>query len=76
MPLEKARARFAETGGPYLVMPTDSKHWCRQYRIEGNEKRLALGNYSTVSRVAARCPKRAAKSWPQRGRPCCRRKSV
>lgn len=54
-PPDKARARFNDAGGLYLeVVPTDGKHSRWKYRIEGKEKRLALG--SDPGGVAGRNP--------------------
>ncbi|KGB98415.1 hypothetical protein DM43_3919 [Burkholderia cepacia] len=36
------------------VMPSGSKYWCQKYRVDGKEKRVALGVYPAVSILAAR----------------------
>lgn len=47
--------RLADSQGMYLeVMPNGSKYWRLKYRIDGKEKRVALGVYPTVSLLAAR----------------------
>ena len=54
-PVDKARARFTDTGGLYLeVVPSGGKHWRWKYRFGGKEKRLALGTYPQVSLAIAR----------------------
>jgi len=54
-PLDKPRARFADSGGLYLeVVPTGGKHWRWKYRFGGKEKRLALGTYPAVTLSMAR----------------------
>jgi integrase len=61
-PPEKARARFADAGGLYLeVVPTGGKHWRWKYRIEGKEKRLALGSYPAVTLGDARAKREKAR---------------
>ncbi len=35
-------------------MPTGAKYWRLKYRVDGKEKRAALGVYPTVSLLAAR----------------------
>ena len=46
-PTDKARARFADSGGLYLeVAPNGGKRWFWKYRFAGREKRIALGHYS------------------------------
>lgn len=47
--------KMADGGGMYLeVMPNGSKYWRLKYRVNGKEKRLALGVYSDVSLALAR----------------------
>jgi integrase len=61
-PPDKARARLFDAGGLYLeVMPTGGKHWRWKYRMEGKEKRLALGSYPAVTLVAARAAREKAR---------------
>lgn len=53
-PRERAY-KLADGQGMYLeVMPTGAKYWRLKYRIDGKEKRAALGVYPTVSLLAAR----------------------
>lgn len=54
-PPDKARARFADSGGLYLeVLPAGGKHWRWKYRFMGKEKRLAIGTYPAVTLAQAR----------------------
>ncbi|PTB23732.1 integrase [Paraburkholderia caribensis] len=47
--------KLADGQGMYLeVMPNGSKYWRLKYRIDGKEKRAALGVYPAVSLLAAR----------------------
>lgn len=47
--------KMADGGGMYLeVMPTGSKYWRMKYRIDGKEKRLAIGVYPEVTLAEAR----------------------
>lgn len=47
--------KMADGGGMYLeVMPNGSKYWRLKYRVNGKEKRLALGVYPDVSLALAR----------------------
>ncbi|MFM0566928.1 tyrosine-type recombinase/integrase [Paraburkholderia caledonica] len=53
-PREKAY-KLADGQGMYLeVMPNGSKYWRLKYRIDGKERRAALGVYPAVSLLAAR----------------------
>ncbi|MGN6318548.1 Arm DNA-binding domain-containing protein, partial [Trinickia sp.] len=53
-PREKAY-KLTDGQGMYLeVMPTGAKYWRLKYRIDGKEKRAALGVYPTVSIAEAR----------------------
>ncbi|MGF6777842.1 integrase [Paraburkholderia sp. GAS334] len=53
-PRERAY-KLADGQGMYLeVMPNGSKYWRLKYRIDGKEKRAALGVYPAVSLLAAR----------------------
>jgi integrase len=53
-PLDKPY-KMADGGGMYLeVMPNGSKYWRLKYRVDGKEKRLALGVYPEVSLADAR----------------------
>ncbi len=53
-PREKAY-KLADSQGMYLeVMPNGSKYWRLKYRIDGKERRAALGVYPEVSLLAAR----------------------
>lgn len=54
-PPDKARTRYADSGGLYLeVMPTGGKLWRWKYRFLGKEKRLAIGAYPVVTLAQAR----------------------
>ena len=67
-PPEKARARFADAGGLYLeVAGNGSKRWFVKYRFGGKEKRLALGNYPTVSLKDARQGRDTARKTREQG---------
>ncbi|RQV17448.1 DUF4102 domain-containing protein [Burkholderia cenocepacia] len=47
--------KLADGQGMYLeVMPNGSKYWRLKYRIDGKEKRMALGVYPAVTLLAAR----------------------
>lgn len=47
--------KLSDSGGLYLeVVPTGGKLWRLKYRIDGREKRLALGSYPAVSLAEAR----------------------
>jgi integrase len=47
--------KMADGGGMYIeVMPNGSKYWRLKYRINGKEKRLALGVYPDVPLALAR----------------------
>ncbi|MBN3777950.1 tyrosine-type recombinase/integrase [Burkholderia sp. Ac-20345] len=53
-PREKAY-KLADGQGMYLeIMPNGSKYWRLKYRIDGKEKRMALGVYPAVTILAAR----------------------
>ncbi|MCA8104763.1 tyrosine-type recombinase/integrase [Burkholderia sp. AU36459] len=53
-PREKSY-KLADGQGMYLeVMPNGSKYWRLKYRIDGKEKRMALGVYPAVTLLAAR----------------------
>jgi len=53
-PSEKAR-KMSDGGGLYLeVMPNGSKYWRLKYRINGKEKRLAIGVFPQVGLSDAR----------------------
>lgn len=53
-PREKSY-KLADGQGMYLeVMPTGAKYWRLKYRIDGKEKRMALGVYPAVSLLQAR----------------------
>lgn len=54
--------KLSDGGGLYLeVMPNGSKYWRQKYRINGKEKRLALGVYPEVSLKEARTKRDAAR---------------
>ncbi len=67
-PPDKARARFADSGGLYLeVAATGSKRWFWKFRIDGKEKRLALGSYPEVTLKAARTARDDARKLQREG---------
>ena len=67
-PPDKARARLADAGGLYLeVASNGSKRWFVKYRFGGKEKRLALGNYPSVSLKQAREGRDAARRTRDQG---------
>jgi integrase len=54
-PKGKSRHRIVDGGGLYLeISPAGAKRWFWKYRINGTEKRLALGSYPEVTLKAAR----------------------
>ncbi len=54
-PPGKTRLRLADSGGLYLeVAANGSKRWFWKYRLDGKEKRLALGRYPEVGLKDAR----------------------
>jgi hypothetical protein len=58
--------KLADGAGMYLeVMPNGSKYWRLKYRINGKEKRLALGVYPEVSLADAREKREAARKLIQ-----------
>ncbi|MFX1766383.1 integrase family protein [Paraburkholderia sp. A1RI-2L] len=66
-PREKSY-RLADGQGMYLeVMPNGSKYWRLKYRFDGKEKRMALGVYPTISILAARKARDAAKDQLRAG---------
>lgn len=61
--------KLADGGGLYLeVMPTGSKYWRLKYRVDGKEKRLALGVYPDVTLAAARNGREDARRMLAQGR--------
>lgn len=61
-PPDKTRVRLPDSGGLYLeVTPNGAKRWFWKFRINGLEKRLALGNYPDVTLKAARAAREAAR---------------
>ena len=47
--------KLADAGGLYLlVTPAGGKHWRLKFRIDGREKKLALGSYPEISLAMAR----------------------
>lgn len=67
-PPEKARARFADSGGLYLeVAPNGSKRWFWKYYFASKEKRLALGSYPAVKLREARAARDEARRVQQQG---------
>lgn len=60
-PRERAY-KLPDSQGMYLeVMPAGAKYWRLKYRVDGKEKRAALGVYPTVSLLAARKARDAIK---------------
>ena len=60
-PKEKSY-KLSDFAGLYLeVMPNGSKLWRLKYRIDGKEKRLALGSYPMVTLAEAREGRDAAR---------------
>jgi len=54
-PPERPRVRFTDEKGLYLeVSKAGGKHWYMKYRVDGVEKRLAVGSYPEVSLAEAR----------------------
>ncbi len=61
--------KLADGGGLYLeVMPTGSRYWRLKYRVDGKEKRLALGVYPDVTLAAARNGREDARRMLAQGR--------
>jgi integrase len=61
-PPDAKRKRYADSGGLYLeVTPTGSKRWFWKYRLDGAEKRMALGSYPAVGLSKARQDRDAAR---------------
>ncbi len=60
-PMEKAY-KLGDTLGLFLlVSPSGSKLWRLKFRVDGTEKKLALGNYPEVSLTQARAARDAAR---------------
>lgn len=60
-PAEK-RIRMFDGGGLYLeISPSGGKLWRLKYRIDGKEKRLAIGTYPEISLLDARNRREAAR---------------
>lgn len=60
--------RLADAGGMYLeIMPTGAKYWRLKYRVDGKEKRLALGVYPDVSLKDARSKRDEARKLKANG---------
>ena len=70
--LAKAEAtdrKLADSKGLYLlVTAAGSKLWRLKYRIDGKEKKLALGSYPEVGLKVARARRDAARQLAQAGR--------
>jgi integrase len=67
-PPDKARARFADSGGLYLeVSPNGSRRWFWKYRKDGKEGRMAFGAHPDVSLKAARLARDEAKKVKDTG---------
>jgi integrase len=66
-PREKSY-KLTDGHGMYLeVMPNGSKYWRLKYRIDGKEKRMALGVYPAVTLLAARKARDEAKDQLRAG---------
>lgn len=67
-PPDRKQARYADAGGLYLeVSASGSRRWFWKFRIEGVEKKFALGSYPNVSLAAARKARDAAKAQKASG---------
>nr|WP_145545773.1 integrase arm-type DNA-binding domain-containing protein [Variovorax boronicumulans] len=65
---DKARSRFADSGGLYLeAAASGSKRWFWKYRFDGKEKRLAIGSYPGVKLKEARLARDEAKRLHHQG---------
>jgi hypothetical protein len=54
--------RMSDAAGLYIeIMPNGSKLWRLKYRLDGKEKRLALGAYPEVKLIEAREAREAAR---------------
>jgi integrase len=60
--------KLFDAGGLYLeILPSGSKYWFYKYRIDGKEKRLALGIYPAVPLMEARTLHEQARNERKRG---------
>ena len=60
--------KLSDSEGLYLeVMPSGSKYWRLKYRINGKEKRIALGVYPKISLLEARKTKDTVKEQLKEG---------
>lgn len=67
-PPDRKQARYTDAGGLYLeVSVAGSRRWFWKFRIEGVEKKFALGTYPGVSLAAARKARDAAKAQKASG---------
>jgi len=67
-PPGRKQARYADSGGLYLeVSASGSRRWFWKFRIEGVEKKFALGTYPGLTLAAARKARDAAKSQKASG---------
>jgi integrase len=68
-PPEKKQEKLYDSGGLFLqVSPAGSRRWFLKYRIDGKEKKLALGGYPDVTLKTARKARDAAKLQKSEGR--------
>lgn len=68
-PPDKARLRLTDSGGLYLeVAVNGSKRWFWKYRLDGKEKRLALGRYPEISLKDARTARDVARLSQRAGK--------
>ncbi|WPH15895.1 tyrosine-type recombinase/integrase [Variovorax paradoxus] len=67
-PPDRKQARYADAGGLYLeVAASGSRRWFWKFKIQGAEKKFALGSYPDVSLAAARKARDAAKAQKAAG---------
>jgi integrase len=68
-PPDKTRLRLTDSGGLYLeVTANGSKRWFWKFRLDGKEKRLALGRYPEVSLKDARTARDVARLSQRAGK--------
>ncbi len=66
-PADRPRARYADSEGLYLEVSPQSKRWFWKYRLQGKEKRLALGIYPAIGLAAARAARDEARKTLKAG---------
>ena len=68
-PPEKKQQKLYDSGGLFLeISPAGSRRWFLKYRVDGKEKKLALGGYPDVTLKAARKARDVAKQQKSEGR--------